>query len=76
MAQQGFGSANFALNSSPAIFNPESQYAGQLATQNYQGQMDARTATASNRAGIMGGLLGFGGGVLGGMARGGTGFFK
>ena len=76
MAQQGFGSANFALDSSPAIFNPESQYGGQLATQNYQGEMDARVATASNRAGLMGGLLGFGGGLLGGMARGGTGFFR
>ena len=28
------------------------------------------------RAGLMGGLLGFGGGLLGGMARGGTGFFR
>lgn len=71
-----FGTANFALDSSPAIFNPESQYAGQLATQNYQGIMDARTATASNRAGMIGGLLGAGGNIIGGMATGGTGFFK
>lgn len=75
MAQQGFGSAGFALDSSPAIFNPESQYAGAINTQNYQGEMDARTATASNRAGIFGGIMGFGGNVLGGMASGGTGFF-
>ncbi|BAQ84589.1 hypothetical protein [uncultured Mediterranean phage uvMED] len=71
-----FNSAGFALDSSPAIFNPESQYAGQLATQNYQGIMDARTATASNRAGLMSGAMGFAGNVLGGMATGGTGFFK
>jgi hypothetical protein len=76
MAQQQFGSAGFSLDSSPALFNPESNYAGQIATQNYQGDMDARTATASNRAGLMGGLLGFGGGLLGGMAKGGTGLFR
>ena len=70
MAQQGFGGAGFTLGSSPAIFNPESQYAGQLATQNYQGIMDARTATAANRAnmfaGLMGGLGSLGGGFLAG----------
>jgi len=76
MAQQQFGSAGFSLDSSPAIFNPESQYAGALATQNYQGQMDARTATASNRAGVLQGLMGMGGGIIGGMAKGGTGLFR
>ena len=76
MAQQQFGSAGFSLDSSPAIFNPESQYAGALATQNYQGQMDARTATASNRAGMLQGLMGMGGGIIGGMAKGGTGLFR
>ena len=74
MAQ--FGSANFALDSSPGIFNPESQYAGNLATQNYQGQMDARTATAANQAGMMAGLMGgvsqAAGGIFGGgFAKGG-----
>ena len=76
MAQQGFGGANFALNSSPAIFNPESAYAGSLATSNQQNIMDARTATAANRAGMMQGLMGMGGSIVGGMASGGTGFFK
>ena len=71
-----FNTAGFALNSSPGIFNPESQYAGQLATSNQQNIMDARTATASNRAGMFGGLMNFGGSVLGGMATGGTGFFR
>ena len=76
MAQQGFGGAGFSLDSSPAIFNPESAYAGSLNTQNYQGEMDARTATAANRAGMMQGLMGMGGSIIGGMAKGGTGFFK
>ena len=69
-AQQQFGSAQFALDSSPGIFNPESQYAGQLATQNSQAQMDARTASASNKAnmfsGFMQGLGSLGGGFLAG----------
>ncbi len=69
-ATQQFGSAQFALDSSPAIFNPESQYAGQLATQNSQAQMDARTATAANRSnmfsGFMQGLGSFGGGWMSG----------
>ena len=55
-----FGTAGFGLDASPAIFNPESAYAGALATQNWQGQMDARTATAANRSGMFGGLLGAG----------------
>ena len=53
-----FGTAGFGLDSSPAIFNPESAYAGALATQNYQGDMDARTATAANRSAMTSGLLG------------------
>jgi hypothetical protein len=76
MAQQGFGGAGFSLDSSPAIFNPESAYAGSLNTQNYQGEMDARTATAANRAGMMQGLMGMGGSIVGGMAKGKTGFFS
>lgn len=75
MAQQGFGGANFALNSSPAIFNPESSYAGSLAASNQQNIMDARTATAANRANMFGGIMGMGGKIIGGMATGGTGFF-
>jgi hypothetical protein len=76
MAQQGFGGANFALNSSPAIFNPESSYAGSLAASNQQNIMDARTATAANRANMFGGIMGMGGKIIGGMATGGTGFFS
>ena len=69
MAQ--FGSGGFALNSSPGIFNPESNYAGNLATQNYQGQMDANAASASNAAGMTAGLLGGLGAAAGGAFTGG-----
>ena len=73
MAQQGFGGAGFSLDSSPAIFNPESAYAGSLNTQNWQGEMDARTATAANRAGMMQGLMSMGGSIIGGgMGEGGA----
>jgi len=58
MAQ--FGSAGFSLDSSPGIFNPESNYAGNLATQNWQGEMDARTATAANKANMWSAVLGAG----------------
>jgi len=68
---QQFGSAGFALNSSPGIFNPESNYAGNLATQNYQGQMDANAASASNAAGMTAGLLGGLGSAAGGAFTGG-----
>ena len=69
MAQQGFGGAGFALDSSPAIFNPESSYAGSLAASNQQNIMDARTATAANRAGMFGGLMGGLGSFAGGFFR-------
>jgi|TARA_B110000285_G_scaffold19039_2_gene18465 hypothetical protein len=61
-----FGTAGFGLDSSPAIFNPESAYAGALATQNWQGDMDARTATASNKSAMTGALLGGAGTAFGG----------
>ena len=67
-AMQQFGSAGFALNSSPGIFNPESNYAGQLGTQNSQNIMDANAATASNQAGMMSGLFQGLGSVGGGFA--------
>jgi hypothetical protein len=63
VAQQ-FGTAGFGLDASPAIFNPESAYAGALATQNWQGEMDARAATAANQSAMFGGLLGGGATML------------
>jgi hypothetical protein len=63
-----FNTAGFALDSSPALFNPESPYAGALAASNQQNIMDARVATASNRANMMSGLFSglgaFGGGLF------------
>jgi hypothetical protein len=67
VAQQ-FGTAGFGLESSPAIFNPESAYGGALATQNWQGQMDARAASAANKSAMLSGALqglgSFGGGYF------------
>jgi hypothetical protein len=65
-----FGTAGFALQSSPAIFNPESNYAGALNASNQQNIMDARTATASNRAGMFSGMLGMAGSLGGGYLAG------
>ena len=59
-----------------AMFSPESQYAADIYNQNYQGQLAARTATAKNRASMIGAGMGAVGSVFGGMASGGTGLFK
>ena len=67
---QQFGTAGFALQSSPAIFNPESNYAGALNASNQQNIMDARMATASNRAGMFSGMLGMAGSIGGGYLAG------
>ncbi len=48
-----------------AMFSPESQYAGDIYNQNYQGQLAARTATAKNRASMFGAGLGAFGSILG-----------
>ena len=52
-----FGTAGFGLDSSPAIFNPESAYAGALNTQNWQGDMDARAATAANKSAMISNMI-------------------
>ena len=63
-----FGTAGFALNSSPALFNPESPAAQALYASNQQNIMDARTASAANAAnmtsGLFQGLGALGGGFL------------
>lgn len=66
-ANQGLG---------PSLFRPESQYQAQLLTANRQEQMQAQIANQQASAGFMSGLMGMGGSILGGMASGGTGFFK
>ena len=55
-----------------AMFSPESQYAGDIYNQNYQGQLAARTATAKNKAAMWGaGMSAVGSIVGGGMGDGG-----
>ena len=52
-----------------AMFSPESQYAGDIYNQNWQGQLAARTASAKNRASMIGagiGAVGKIGGSIGG----------
>lgn len=48
------------------LFNPESQYAADIANQNYQGQLAARTATASNRTALIGAGIKAVGSIAGG----------
>lgn len=52
-----------------AMFSPESQYAGDIYNQNYQGQLAARTASAKNRASMIGAGMGAAGTVLGAYAK-------
>ena len=50
-----------------AMFSPESQYAGDIYNQNYQGQLAARTASAKNRASLIGAGIGAMGQAAGSM---------
>lgn len=67
-------SANQGLG--PQFFQPESQYNAQMITANRKEAMDAQIANAQSRSGLMSGLMGMTGSIIGGMAAGGTGFFK
>jgi hypothetical protein len=49
-----------------AMFSPESQYAGDIYNQNYQGELAARTASAKNRASMIGAGMGMVGSMVGG----------
>lgn len=69
------GGAGMYGNMGPQLFQPESQYNAQLITSNRQEEMQARIATAQNRAGLISGLIKAGGAIVGGMASGGTGLF-
>ena len=62
------GGAGFALQSGPQLFNPESQYAGALASGNQANIMNARMATAANKAAITGSLISAVGSIGGGFA--------
>lgn len=67
-ASQGFGGHGMAVGQTAArLFSPESQYAADIAASNYQGQLAARTASAQNKAAVIGGAfqglgMAFGGG--------------
>ena len=57
-AGQGFGGQGMAIGqTAPRLFSPESQYAADLVNSNMQSQLAARTASAQNRAGIIGGAF-------------------
>ena len=59
-----------------AMFSPESQYAGDIYNQNWQGELAARTATASNRASMIGAGIGAVGSMFGGALTSGIGIKK
>lgn len=67
-ATQNVGNTAFGMSQSmgPKLFNPESQYSADIYNQNYQGQLAARTATASNKSAITGAAIGAIGSVAGG----------
>ena len=54
-----------------AMFSPESQYAGDIYNQNYQGELSARTASAKNKASLIGAGMGMVGSMMGGGGGGG-----
>ena len=58
-----------------AMFSPESQYAADIYNQNYQGQLAARTATAKNRASMIGAGIGAFGKMAGSSVAAGKGMF-
>lgn len=71
-AGQGMAQGN---NLGTQLFNPESAYAADAYKGNQQAALAASTATASNNASMMGGLMG-GLGALGGGLLGNAGLFK
>lgn len=72
-----YGTAyNMSQGLGAQIFQPESQYNAQLITANRKEAMDAQIANAQSRNALTSGLMGMAGSVVGGMASGGTGFFK
>ena len=54
----------------PQLFQPESQLAADIANNNYQGTLAARTATAANQGSILGGMFSVLGSGLSGAAQG------
>ncbi len=60
------GSQGQSMNSGP-VFNPESAYAGSLAANNYNGQLNASKASAEANAAVVSGAMGMVGGIAGGI---------
>ena len=52
-----------------AMFSPESQYAGDIHNQNYQGSLAARTASAKNKASMIGAGMSMFGSAMGGSGK-------
>ena len=68
-AAPGFGQQGYAIGqTSPGLFNPESQYGFDVNAGNYQGQLAARTATAQANSAIIGGVAQGLGSIGGGWA--------
>jgi hypothetical protein len=59
----------------PTYLQPESQYAANIYSNNYNGELQANVATAQNKASMTSGLLSATGSIVGGMATGGVGLF-
>ena len=74
IAQQGMGQAGYGLSAGPHLYSPEAGLNYMLGQQGQQASLAA--AQAGAKGGLMGGLLGAAGSVVGGMASGGTGFFR
>jgi hypothetical protein len=70
-ATQNVGNNAYGMSQSmgPKLFNPESQYSADINNQNWQGQLAARTASASNKTALTGAMIG-GAATLGGAAIG------
>lgn len=70
------GAMSGMQNLGPSYLQPESQYSANLYSANYNAAMQKAVADAQAKNGFVSGLMGMGGSILGGMATGGTGFFK
>lgn len=75
---QGYGAQGLGMGQAlgPRIFQPESQMQQDISSQNMASMLAARQASAANKAALIGGGLSAAGSIMGGMAQGGTGFFR
>lgn len=77
-AAQGYGAQGMGMGQAlgPRIYQPESQMAQDIFGGNQQTALAVSQANAANSNAFKTGLMSMGGSILGGMATGGTGFFK